>query len=77
MFETFDRKENHPVTRGYHPVCFKNFPPSGVHLSSFEIKWDSSKRDAVCEEEVESLLRGGKKRKHGDDEEKEVVDLTY
>lgn len=72
MFETFDRKENHPVTRGYHPVCFKNFPPSGVDLSSFEIKWDSSKRDAVCEERVEIILRGVKKRKALDG----IVDLT-
>ena len=69
MFESFD--DNHPVTRGYHPTCFRNFPPRGLQLSSFVIKWDATKRNVDCEEEVEGILRGHKKRK-----ENEIIDLS-
>jgi hypothetical protein len=61
MFESFDN--NHPVTRGYHPACFRKFPPRGLNLSSFVIQWDATKRNAACEVEVEGILRGDKKRK--------------
>jgi len=54
-FDSFDKKNNHPLSSSYHIACFWKYPPKKFNT----ISWDASKRDEECEGLVSCLLEVG------------------
>ena len=52
-FDSFDKKNNHPLSLSYHIACFARYPPKGFST----ITWDDKKRNEECEFLVNSMLR--------------------
>ena len=54
-FDSFDKKNNHPLSSRYHIACFLKYPPKKfIHIS-----WDASKRDEECEGIFNCMLEIG------------------
>ena len=54
-FDSFDKKNNHPLSSSYHIACFLKYPPKKI----ITISWDAYKRDEECEGIVNCMLQTG------------------